>query len=262
LSDHIRIEHADRVTTITLARPEKKNAITQAMYAAMATAVHAYGADDEARALMFVGEGDYFTSGNDLRDFAMAPGGGAANGEAAASDDLPPVIRFLNAIRDCEKPMIAAVNGPAIGVGLTLTLHCDLVYGSTSATFAAPFVKLGLVPEAASSLLLPAAIGMAAASDVFMTGRTLSSNEALQMGLISRVFGDLEFVQETRALAQTVAQAAPKAMRHTKALLRSQNETVSRVMDEEGHIFAAQLRSPEFIESAAAMMAKRPAVHP
>lgn len=257
MTDHIRITHEDRVTTIAFARPEKKNAITQAMYGAMADAVIAYGIDDDARALMFIGEGDYFTSGNDLQDFAMA-----SQGAEPAEHDLPPVIRFLHAIRDCPKPMIAAVNGPAIGVGLTLTLHCDLVYAATSATFAAPFVKLGLVPEAASSLLLPQAIGMAAANDVFMTGRALTSEEALRVGLVSRVFADADFAEEARALALTVARAAPNAMRHTKALVRTQGELVAEVMDTESKIFSDQLRSPEFMESVAAMMAKRPAVHP
>ncbi|MBV7266137.1 enoyl-CoA hydratase [Erythrobacter ani] len=256
MTDFIRVEHADRITTVTLARADKKNAITQAMYAAMADAVNAYGTDDDARALMFIGEGDYFTSGNDLKDFAMAANGGADN------DDLPPVIRFLHAIKDCRKPLIAAVNGPAIGVGLTLTLHCDLVYAAESATFAAPFVKLGLVPEAASSMLLPAAIGMAAASDVFMTGRILESHEALRMGLVSRVFADSDFASEARTLAATVAQAAPQAMRHTKALMRTQTDTIGEVMETEGKIFADQLRSPEFMESVSAMAQKRAAVHP
>lgn len=257
MSDHIRIEHAERVTTITLTRPDKKNAITQAMYGEMADAVITYGSDDEARALMFVGEGDYFTSGNDLQDFAMAAGGGEPK-----DHDLPPVIQFLHAIRDCDKPLIAAVNGPAIGVGLTLTLHCDLVVAAKSATFSAPFVKLGLVPEAASSLLLPQIIGMAAASDVLMTGRTLTSDEALRMGLISRVLDDAAFANEARALALATAQAAPNAMRHTKALLRTQRNLVAEVMDREAQIFSDQLRSPEFMESVAAMMAKRPAVYP
>jgi len=256
MTDFIRIEQAQRVTTITIARPEKKNAITQAMYDAMADAVNAYARDDAARALMFTGEGDYFTSGNDLQDFSMASRGGEA-----ANDEMPPVIRFLHAIKDCPKPMIAAVNGPAIGVGLTLTLHCDLVYAADSATFAAPFVKLGLVPEAASSLLLPQVIGMAAANDVFMTGRTLTSDEALRMGLISRAFADADFAAEAHALALTVANAAPDAMRHTKALLRTQSDIVTEVMATEGEIFAAQLRSPEFMESVAAMMQKRPAVY-
>ncbi len=255
MTDYIRIDHAERVTTITLSRPEKKNAITQAMYGAMADAVNDYGEDDSARALVFTGEGDYFTSGNDLQDFAMA------GRDAPSSDDLPPVIRFLHAIKDCEKPMLACVNGPAIGVGLTLTLHCDLVYAAASATFAAPFVKLGLVPEAASSLLLPQVIGMAAASDVFMTGRVLTADEALRMGLVSRLFADADFAAKTRALALTVANAAPVAMRHTKALLRTQNDAVTEVMATEGEIFAAQLRSPEFMESVAAMMAKRPAAY-
>lgn len=251
MTDHILSHTADRLTTVTFNRPDKKNAITQDMYQAMADAVNAYGVDDEIRALMFTGNGDYFTSGNDLQDFASGPRG----------DGLPPVVQFLHAIKDCPKPLIAAVNGPAIGVGLTLTLHCDLVYAAGSATFAAPFVKLGLVPEAASSMLLPAIIGMAAANDVFMTGRSLTSEEALRMGLVSRVFEDGEFAGETRALAQLVANAAPNAMRHTKALVRTQNTEITECMTIEGEIFAAQLGSPEFGESVAAMMAKRPAVY-
>lgn len=257
MTDHIRIDHSERVTTITLARPEKKNAITQAMYQAMADAVNAYRADDTMRALMFIGEGDYFTSGNDLQDFSMA----AASGEAA-DHDLPPVIQFLHAIKDCEKPMVAAVNGPAIGVGLTLTLHCDVVCAAQSATFAAPFVSLGLVPEAASSLLLPQVIGMAAANDVFMTGRALTVEESLSMGLISRIYKDEGFAAEARALALSIAGAAPQAMRHTKALLRTQNALVTQVMETESKIFSDQLRSPEFMESVAAKMTKRPAVYP
>lgn len=261
MTDHIRIDHSERVTTVTLVRPEKKNAITQAMYQAMADAVNAYRADDTMRALMFTGEGDYFTSGNDLQDFSMAAA--SSDGEHGnAEHDLPPVIQFLHAIKDCEKPMIAAVNGPAIGVGLTLTLHCDVVCAAQSATFAAPFVSLGLVPEAASSLLLPQVIGMAAANDVFMTGRALTADESLSMGLISRIFADASFGEDARALALSIAGAAPQAMRHTKALLRTQNALVTQVMETESKIFSDQLRSPEFMESVAAKMTKRAAVYP
>lgn len=252
MTDHIIVETADRLVTVRINRPEKRNAITQDMYQAMADAVNAYGADEENRALMFIGNGEYFTAGNDLQDFAMG----------SRDEGLPPVVQFLYAIKDCPKPLIAAVNGPAIGVGLTLTLHCDLVYSSSSATFAAPFVKLGLVPEAASSMLLPAIIGMAAANDVFLTGRTLTSEEALRMGLTSRVFDDGIFAEETKALAQLVADAAPNAMRQSKALVRTQNEAITQCMNAEAEVFAAQLKSPEFGESVAAMMAKRPAVYP
>lgn len=256
MTDYIRIEQGDRLITVTFNRPEKRNAITQEMYQAMADAVNGYAADNENRALMITGvgagDGAYFTAGNDLQDFAMG----------SRSEGLPPVVQFLHAIKDCPKPLIAAVNGPAIGVGLTLTLHCDLVYAAQSATFSAPFVKLGLVPEAASSMLLPAAIGMAAANDVFMTGRTLTSDEALRMGLVSRVFDDGDFHACALELARTVADAAPNAMRHAKALVRSQNAAITERMNAESEIFATQLQSPEFSESVAAMMAKRPAVYP
>lgn len=256
MTEHIRIEQSDRLVTVAFNRPDKRNAITQEMYQAMADAVNAYATDDTNRALMITsvgaGDGAYFTAGNDLQDFAMG----------SRSEGLPPVVQFLHAIKDCPKPMIAAVNGPAIGVGLTLTLHCDLVYAAQSATFSAPFVKLGLVPEAASSKLLPEIIGMAAANDVFMTGRTLTSEEALAMGLISRVFDDREFHERARELAMVVANSAPNAMQHTKALVRNQNAAVTECMTAESEIFAAQLESPEFGESVAAMMAKRPAVYP
>ena len=252
MTDHIRIEQSDRLITVAFNRPEKRNAITQDMYQAMADAVNGYASDDENRALMITADGEYFTAGNDLQDFAMGP----------RDEGNPPVIQFLHAIKDCPKPLIAAVNGPAIGVGLTLTLHCDLVYCAEAATFSAPFVKLGLVPEAASSLLLPEAIGMAAAMDVFMTGRTLTSDEALRMGLVSRVFSDGEFAERTRELAMVVANAAPNAMRHSKALVRNRNTQITQCMMDESVHFANQLQSPEFGESVAAMMAKRPAVYP
>ena len=255
MTDHIRIEQTDRLVTVTFNRQDKRNAITQDMYQAMADAVNSYTASDENRALMItadgVGDDAYFTAGNDLQDFAMG----------SREHDLPPVIQFLHAIKDCPKPLIAAVNGPAIGVGLTLTLHCDLVICAEAATFSAPFVKLGVVPEAASSLLLPEAIGMAAAMDVFMTGRTLTSAEALRMGLVSRVIEDGQFAEAARELAMVVANAAPNAMRHTKALVRNRNAEITARMQTEGEIFANQLQSPEFGESVAAMMAKRPAVY-
>ncbi|MBD2840862.1 enoyl-CoA hydratase-related protein [Erythrobacter rubeus] len=251
MTDHIRIETNNRLVTVAFSRPDKKNAITQDMYQAMADAVNAYAADEENRALMIKGDGDYFTSGNDLRDFATAP----------ADHDIPPVVQFLHAIKDCPKPLIAAVNGPAIGVGLTLTLHCDLVFASSNATFSAPFVKLGLVPEAASSLLLPEVIGTAAANDVFMTGRTLTAQEALAMGLVSRVIDESEFADAAAAIARSVAESAPNAMKHTKALVRDKNSAITERMASEGRIFSDQLKSSEFSESIAAMSEKRAAVY-
>lgn len=246
MSEPISIRHHDRVTTITINRPDKKNALTQAMYGAMADGVLAYAGDEAARALVFTGTGDMFTSGNDLSDFASSAGNGPSQ-----------VERFLQAIKDCPKPLIAAVNGGAIGVGLTMLLHCDLVYAGESALLSAPFVSLGLVPEAASSLLLPAAVGMAAANDIFLTGRRLSAREALELGLVARVFPDAELAAEVQRIALQVAASAPTAMARTKALVRHQRDQVAMQMAAEGKVFAAQLKSPEFAEVIAARMQKR-----
>lgn len=250
MTDQIRVETANRVTTVTINRPDKKNAINQAMYAAMADALIEYGTDDSIRAFVITGAGDYFTSGNDLADFSTG----------SESDELPPVARFLDAIQTCEKPVIGAVNGPAIGVGLTMLLHCDLVYAAQPATFAAPFVGLGLVPEAASSMLLPAAVGMAVANDVFLTGRALTAEEALQFGLVARVFSAAEFNTKTQELALAVANSAPSAMKRSKELIRHNRAAVTAHMHTESQYFREQLLSPDFAESVAAKMQKRPAV--
>lgn len=248
MSEHIQISREGRVVTITIDRPEKKNALTQAMYGAMADALEAYGAEaSQDRALVITGAGEMFTAGNDLTDFAKG------NRES----EVPPVWRFLNAISTCPKPVIAAVNGPGIGIGLTMLLHCDLVYAGQSATLGAPFVKLGLVPEAASSLLLPRVVGMAVANDILLGGRTLGAEEAQAAGLVARVFADDALGAEVGRIAAGVAAAAPRAMQLSKALIRQGREEVAAHMAREARDFAAQLQGPEFAESVAAMMQKR-----
>ncbi|MEO1042232.1 MAG: enoyl-CoA hydratase [Pseudomonadota bacterium] len=247
----IDITTENKITTLTLNRPDKKNAINQAMYGAMADALEAYGEDDGVRAFVFTGTGDMFTSGNDLQDFAT---GGTEH-------DTPPVFRFLMAIAQCPKPLIAAVNGPAIGVGLTMLLHCDLVYAAKAATFGAPFVKLGLVPEAASSLLLPEVIGMAMANDVLLAGRTLTASEANEHGLVARVFAEADLDQEVRRIAEHIAALAPTALKLSKSLIRNRQQQVTDHMITEAKLFNQQLQSPDFAESVAAMMQKRVPVY-
>lgn len=251
MTDHITVHTAERVTTVTITRPEKRNAITQAMYAKMADALADYAASDDARAFVLTGAEDYFTAGNDLKDFSTAN----------RSDELPPVARFLNGISTCPKPVIAAVNGPAIGVGLTMLLHCDLVYAAQSATFDAPFVKLGLVPEAASSMLLAASVGMAVANDVLLAGRKLTAAEAHDYGLVSRVFADGDLIGEVAGIAQHVARCAPVSMQRSKSLIRNQREQVAAQMAAESVLFVEQLKSPEFAETVAAMMQKRAPIY-
>ncbi len=248
MTDSITVSDAGGIRTVTLHRPEKKNAITQAMYQAMADAIRSYGTDNSLRALVITGVGDSFTAGNDLMDFASGN---------RSDHDTPPVGQFLDAISSCPKPLIAAVNGMAIGVGLTMLLHCDLVYAGKSATFSAPFVKLGLVPEAASSMLLPASVGMAIANDILLAGRTLSADEAHQYGLVARVFDDSALMDEVGTIAASVAAAAPTALKRSKALIRHQRAAVASHMATEAQIFGEQLASPDFAESVAAMMEKR-----
>jgi len=217
------------------------------MYAALAGAIREYQTSDDARALVISGEGDYFTSGNDLRDFANGSDG----------DETPPVVQFLEAISTCPKPVIGAVNGPAIGVGLTMLLHCDLVFAAETATLSAPFVGLGLVPEAASSMLLPEVVGPAVANDIFMTGRALTAQEALQFGLVSRVFSEDELSDAVAEIATQVARSAPMALKRTKSLVRSQNDAIAGRMKAESKLFSEQLASPDFAESVAAKMQGR-----
>lgn len=247
MTDHIKLETTDRVTTMTIARPEKRNAITQVMYGAMADALEDYAQSTDVRAFVITGAEDYFTSGNDLQDFVMGERG----------DGVPPVIRFLKAVSTCPKPLIAAVNGPAIGVGVTMLLHCDLIIAADTATFSTPFVQLGLVPEAASSLLLPATVGMAIANDMFLANRVLDATEAVAFGLASRKFPSDELMAEVAKIADQIGNAAPNSMIKTKALVRNGQDQMTAQMERESVQFADQLKSPEFAEVVAAKMQKR-----
>lgn len=248
MTDHIRTSLADRILTITLARPERKNALTQAMYGKMADAVNGANSDKSIRAVVFTGEGDIFTAGNDLADFASME---------ERESSTPPVTRFLNAIRDAEKPLIAAVNGPAIGVGLTMLLHCDIAYAAASADFRCPFTQLGLVPEAGSSLTLPAVVGRSMANDILLAGRILSADEALACGLVSRVVTEGSVLEAAMQTARKIAASPPNAVLKSKALINHSRDVIAAQMQAEGKIFAEQLQSEEFAEAAAAFREKR-----
>jgi enoyl-CoA hydratase/carnithine racemase len=246
MTDFIRTERDGRVLVVTMDRTDKKNALTHEMYAAIADALELAHLDAQIRCVVLTGAGDSFTAGNDLGDFA-----------AGMPEGKPPVVRFLEAIVTCDKPVMAAVNGPAVGVGLTMLLHSDLVYASETATFRSPFPHLGVVPEAGSSLLLPMTVGNAWANDIFIAGRVLTAAEALSAGLVSRVFSAASLMGECRTIAAVVAAQAPNAMRETKRLIRANRDIVFERMAREGAIFNAQLKSPEFMVSAAAYMGRR-----
>lgn len=249
MSDHIQVSRAEGVLEIRFDRPDKKNAITAAMYAAMADALAEAASDATVRVVLFSGSGDSFTAGNDLGDFLAAP----------PQDFDQPVFRFLRAIASAEKVLMAAVQGAAVGIGTTLLLHCDLVVAGRSARLALPFVNLGLVPEAASSLLLPRLVGHQRATELLVLGEPLDAARAWELGLVNRLVEDGALLETARQLARQVAERPPAAVRLTKRLLKGGTSGVGERMVEEAALFAERLRSAEFREAASAFFDKRPA---
>ncbi|HMO46787.1 MAG TPA: enoyl-CoA hydratase [Rubrivivax sp.] len=240
------------VATIEIARPEKKNALTMAMYQAMADAIDAAKADPTVRALLISGQPGIFTSGNDLEDFMQRPPGSGSHAEVS------PVHQFMRALIECDKPVVAAVTGAAIGIGTTLLLHCDLVYVSDEARLAMPFVGLGLVPEFGSSLLLPQRIGQARAAEKLLLGDPFSGADAVEMGLANAVLPAAEVVNHARRVAERFNALPPGAVRDTKKLLRApQKEATFATIQTEGELFASRLRSPEAMEAFQAFFQKR-----
>ncbi len=240
------------VATIEIARPEKKNALTVAMYQAMTNALVAARADTTVRAVLITGQPGVFTSGNDIEDFMKrAPGQG--------SDALDsPVFLFMRALLDCDKPVVAAVTGAAIGIGTTMLLHCDFVYVSDEARLAMPFVALGLVPEFASSLLVPQLMGHRRAAEKLLLGDPFTPEQAVECGIANAVLPAGEVVNHARRVAERFNGLAPGAVRESKQLLRrAQHDQILATIRSEGEIFARRLRSPEAMEAFQAFFQKR-----
>ena len=251
MSEHVSIGKAGGVLTLTLNRPEKKNALTRPMYAALAGAIEGAEADAEVRCILIQSEGDVFTGGNDMSDFAAVNAGGA-DVEAGFKDN--PLLATLGRART---PIVAAVQGRAVGIGVTMLLHCDLVFVAEEAVLTTPFVNLALVPEAASSLLLPARIGHVRAFSMFVLGEPVDARTAVAWGLANAVVpvGDLR--ARARAAAEAIAARAPAAVAITKALMRDPSAIAGR-MDEERDHFLRQLKSLEAREAFIAFAEKRP----
>ena len=229
----ILIEPIGQVLHLTLNRPEKKNAITRAMYSTLASTLNSAAGDFGIRSVVISGNGKAFTAGNDIMDFMN---------EETTMDS--PVFHFLKAIHDFPKPLIAAVHGNAVGIGTTMLMHCDLVYAAPDTLFSMPFVTLGLVPEAGSSILFPRLVGHAKASEIFLTGRDFSATEALEMGLINGIEADS--VHKALAIAEVIAHQPPNAVLNTKALLKSASHiAIENVMLAEGEMFRIALQSDE-----------------
>lgn len=248
MSEFVRVSEADGVMEIRLHRPERKNALTHEMYSAMTAALSAAEQTPSIRVVLIGGTDDCFTAGNDMVDFLNNPPQG---------DDAP-VMRFLRKLTEMEKPLVAAVNGPAVGVGTTLLLHCDLVYVARGARLQMPFVNLGLCPEAASSFLLPLIMGHQRAAELLMLGETFDGDKAVQVGIANAVFDDADYWQQAQAKARQMARQPAASVRLTKQLLKSSiTEQMKAHMKCEGDLFIQRLASPEAREAMQAFMEKR-----
>jgi enoyl-CoA hydratase/carnithine racemase len=248
----IRTATLNGVATIEIARPEKKNALTVAMYQAMSEALAAAQADGAVRAVLIAGQPGIFSSGNDIEDFmSRGPGEGTANPDS-------PVFQFMRALTGIDKPVVAAVTGAAIGIGTTMLLHCDLVYVSDEARLAMPFVSLGLVPEFASSLIVPRLLGNVRAAEKLLLGDPFSPQDAVDAGIANAVLPAGEVVNHARRVAERFNTLPPGAVRETKKLLRRASaDEVLKTIAVEGALFASRLRSPEAMEAFQAFFQKR-----
>jgi len=240
------------VATLEIARPEKKNALTVAMYQAMSDALRAAQADAAVRAVLITGQPGIFTSGNDIEDFMSRPPGSGSH----VADS--PVFQFMRALVEIDKPVVAAVTGAAIGIGTTMLLHCDLVYVSDEARLAMPFVSLGLVPEFASSLLVPRLLGNARAAEKLLLGDPFTPEGAVEAGIANAVLPAGEVVNHARRVAERFNALPPGAVRETKKLLRRDSAAqILQTIAVEGELFSQRLRSPEAMEAFQAFFQKR-----
>jgi enoyl-CoA hydratase/carnithine racemase len=249
LSEHVRVERSDRVLSITLARPERRNAITVAMYAALGEAIETAAGDESIRVVTLRGEGQDFAAGNDLGDFLTA---------LPRDTGEIPVWRFLRALATCETPIVAAVHGNCVGIGTTMLLHCDLVIAEDGARFSLPFVDLALVPEAASTLLLPRLAGRRRAARYLLLAEPFGVDEALSMGLVSHRAPAGELDQALSDVVSRLLAKPPAVLRDTQRLLRAgtSDEILAR-MKLESDAFAERLGSAEAKEAFTAFFEKR-----
>jgi enoyl-CoA hydratase/carnithine racemase len=244
----IKVHAEGGVMTITLNRLERKNSITSAMYAMLADAIHAAREDANVRVAVLQGHETVFSAGNDIGDFLHQPPAGADS----------PVFRFLHGIASFPKPLLAAVCGPAVGIGTTMLLHCDLVYAGDNAAFSMPFVNLGLCPEAASSLLVPRMFGYHRGAEALLLGEPFMAEAALEVGLVNRVLPPTEANNFAQAQARKLAAKPLTSLVETKRLMKKgQQPQVLQQMEDEGESFRRMLQEPAAKEAFTAFMEKR-----
>ena len=242
------LDRTERVLTITFNRVDKKNSFTAAMYAEMSDTLAAALADDGVRVVVFQGHESIFSSGNDIADFLKTP---------PLSPDVP-VFRFLRAISSFTKPLVAAVCGPAVGIGTTLLFHCDLVYAGDNAAFSMPFVNLGLCPEAASSLLAPQRMGYGRAAEALLLGEPFLAEAALEMGLVARIVPPAEVNALAQRQAQKLATKPMSSLLQTKRFMKmGQADAVAQRLGDEGVVFGRMLGEPAAREAFTAFLEKR-----
>ncbi len=245
---HVVTENEGAVRTLRITRPEKKNALTIAMYESIVEVLSGADSDDAVNVLRIIGSPGVFTAGNDIFDFMQRP----PTGEDSA------VFRVLLGLLGFSKPIVAAVDGPAVGLGTTMLIHCDLVVATTAAKFRMPFVPLGLVPEGASSLLLPRGVGMQRASEWLLLGDAFGAEEAHRAGLVNRVVEPAALEAESMKLATELASRPKEAVRLTKKLLRDPlRESTLATLKREGAIFIERLQSPEAMQAFMAFAQKK-----
>lgn len=248
-SDFIHVSQEARVQRIVIDRPRKRNALTGDMYAEIADAFASGEADPSVRVHYITGVGDVFTAGNDMASFIDPKAG------------LTKVLRVIEGLRTLRKPLVVAVNGTAVGIGVTMLLHADLVYAARSATFKTPFVELGVVPEAGSSVLMPLAMGYPRAARMLLLGEVFDTALAYESGLIGQIVDDEQLAQVAFAGATTLATRPPAAVKAAKSLMRRVGrDALKEQIDVETKVFSERLASPELIEAVTAFLQKRPPV--
>lgn len=252
MSEHVEIRRQGHVLLLRLVRPEKRNAITAPMYAALAAAIADADADSSVRAIALCGSAGCFTAGNDLADFLAAP---PIEPDAA-------VFRFLDALSAASVPLVAGVDGDAVGIGTTVLLHCDIVLVTERARLRLPFVDLGIVPEAGSTWLLPKIMGHARAAELMMLCEGFDGRRAVELGIANRLVSPDALEGETYRIAEALATKPTRAMRQTKQLLKADHAAVTRAIAAEAACFAELMVSPEAREAFSAFVEKRKALMP